>query len=90
MANVMPHPNTSSIPAAEQAASPGSTRPYKARLRDRFAAAAANWILNTFATIEYRSYVSVLYTLGREHLETVLRNSDEDQAALGKIDAPRN
>lgn len=50
----------------------GYTKPW----RDRAVVAVTNWLLNTFATREYRGYLTTLIKLGRVELEKQLQESE--------------
>lgn len=39
------------------------------KIRDKIAAAVSNWVLNTFATADYRDRLDATYRLGLEELE---------------------
>lgn len=45
---------------------------YKTNNRDRIAWWVCNWILNTFATREYKAFISVLMSKGKKALDEEL------------------
>lgn len=44
--------------------------------RDTFVWSVSNWLLNHIATKEYRAFVTVLITKGREQLDKELANGN--------------
>ncbi len=53
-------------------------RAYRADWRDRLVGASCNWMINTFASREYRAFIGVCYDLGQGRLERKLLGTDED------------
>ncbi len=52
------------------------------KTRDKIAHAVANWVLNTFATEEYRERLEFTYVLGMNELERRL-DENKTRAMLG-------
>lgn len=56
-----------------------------AKNRDKIAHAVANWVLNTFASREYRDNLEFTYMLGIAELDRRL-DSNKTRAMLGSTD----
>lgn len=55
-----------------------STSGYRASWRDRAVGSTVNWIINTFATRAYRSFIELHFRYGRERVLQELRAVSDD------------
>lgn len=57
-------------------------------LRDRFAHAVANWVINTFATEKYRQNLEYVYQVGVLQLEKMAADAKDEEKTRAMLGLP--